>query len=150
MNQNFDYQPSNSGSFFDPVPQETEAKSGRGYAIASLVLGIVSLFTLCCCCICNAFFIPMITAVLAIVFAILAKNQSTGKKFPGMAIAGLILGIVGLLLSVLLMGIFLFLPDIMSEDFLKEYEAFIRAEMGDEFFEEYRDAMGFDTAIPVE
>ena len=139
MNQNFDYQPSSEGtqSFFDPVPPVEQKKGGRGFAIAALVLGIVSICICCCCCFCDLLIVPLICAVLAIVFAIVSKHQSEDKKMHGMAIAGLILGIVGLVICVLLIGTILLIPDTFSEEFMKEYESIIREEMGDEFYEEY-------------
>lgn len=139
MNQNFDYQPSSEGtnSFFDPVPPVQDAKSGRGFAIASLVLGIASLFTCCCCCFCDLLIIPLICAILAIVFAFVSKAKSAEKKLAGMAIAGLILGIIGALICLLLIGISLLITDTMVEEFWVEYESIIREEMGDEFYEEY-------------
>ncbi len=97
MNNQFDYsQPNEQPPFmpsYDMIPP-TEKKSGRGFAIASLCLGIVSLF-LCCCCCCG-YYAAIITSILAIVFAALSK--STSGKMSGMAIAGLILGIIGILL----------------------------------------------------
>ncbi|MBE6589320.1 MAG: DUF4190 domain-containing protein [Ruminococcaceae bacterium] len=150
MNQNFDYQPNSeeNNTFFDPVPPSEEQKPNRGFAIASLVLGIVSLCTCCCCCLCDLLFVPLICAILAIVFAIVAKTKSPDKKMPGMAIAGLILGIIGAVICILLWGIILFLPDAMGEEFWVEYESIIREEMGDEFYEEYKDAMGFGEEMP--
>ena len=149
MNQNFDYQPSPEGinTSFDPVPPAEEKKEGRGFAIASLGLGIVSLFTCCCCCLCNLLFVPLICGILAIVFAVVSKNRSSDKKMSGMAIAGLILGIIGVVICVLLIGFILFIPDAFTEDFLKEYESVIREEMGDEFYEEY---FGEEVPTPLE
>jgi len=63
-----------------------------GYAIASLVLGIVGLL-ICCT------FIP---SILAVVFGHLAKSEirRTGKGGDGMATAGLIMGYLSLILAV--------------------------------------------------
>lgn len=89
MNNEFNFQSTTA------APQKK-----NGYAIASLVLGIVSL--LCCCCCCASVFglIPMgICAVLAIVFAFLSKKD--GGKMQAIAIAGLVLGIVSILVLLL-------------------------------------------------
>ncbi len=88
MNNEFNFQPT-------AAPQKK-----NGYAIASLVLGIVSLLFCCCCC-ANVFgLIPMgICAVLAIVFAFLSKKD--GGKMQAIAIAGLVLGIVSILVLLL-------------------------------------------------
>lgn len=78
---------------FNNAPVQNAPLPGKGMAIASLVLGIVSF--LC---------FPIVTGVLAIIFGGVAKSKGyTG----GMATAGLICGILGLALWVLmLMGIF--------------------------------------------
>jgi hypothetical protein len=80
---------------------QAPAPSGNydGFAITSMVTGIVGLvFNLCC------FFITPILSIVAIVFAFVSfsrfnkpGNQSRGK---GMAIAGLICGIVALLIAI--------------------------------------------------
>ena len=63
--------------------QATNVGKVSGFAIASLVLGIVWIYG--------------ITSVLAIIFAILARKQvaNEGRTGGGMAIAGLVLGIIG-------------------------------------------------------
>lgn len=67
----------------------------QGFAIASLVLGIITLLLGCCCCINLLFGIP------AIVFGILQKPMENGKK-PGMAIAGIITASIGIVLMILM------------------------------------------------
>lgn len=65
-----------------------EVKPVTGMAIAALVLGIVSLF-----------FFPFITGTLGVVFggiALKRANNNPNKEGRGMALAGLICGIVGL------------------------------------------------------
>ena len=64
----------------------------KGFSIASMVLGIVSLV---CCCI---WYISIPCSILAIVFSIVGKKKG-GK---GMATAGLVLGIIAIALYVLL------------------------------------------------
>ena len=69
-----------------------QVKDRKGLAIASMVLGIIALvfFWLWC--------ISIPCGILSIIFGILAI-KSTGK---GMAIAGLITGSIGLILSILI------------------------------------------------
>ena len=67
-------------------PEAQPAAPGKGFAIASLVLGLVG------------FIIPL-SSVLAIIFGAVALNQmkhGTGEG-KGMAISGLVLGIVVIL-----------------------------------------------------
>ena len=98
MNGQFDYsQPNGQPPFtqsFDMMPPN-QAKNGKGFAIASLCLGIASVVFCCCCC--CLYYVAIITSILAIVFACLSKSAN-GGKLSGMAIAGLILGIIGILL----------------------------------------------------
>ena len=76
-----------------PDPNMKPAQPYQGYAIASLVLGILSFFCF-----------GIISGALAIAFASIAKNN--GNK-SGMATAGLVCGIVGLVLTVI--GLFAFI-----------------------------------------
>ena len=82
---------------FVPPPVTATRKPGTsGWAVASLVLGI------------GAFvFVPIICAILAIIFAVMAKSlirkSEGGLGGSGLATAGLVLGILGLLLPILLL-----------------------------------------------
>lgn len=90
----------------------------NGFAIASLVTGIVSIV---CCCFLYGF--SLIPAVLAVVFAVLSRKAS-GGRFSGMAIAGLVTGIVGIALGAYMLYsfiIFLSMPDEEIQELLKEY-----------------------------
>ena len=73
------------------APQEKKNKNG--YAVASLVLGIVALLSCCCRSSGLGLFVMGVSAVLAIVFAFLSKKNTNGK-IDAKAIAGLVLGIV--------------------------------------------------------
>ena len=68
--------------------------TNSGKAVASLVLGIVGLICSGC----------LVLSILAIVFGVLAKNEirdsGGAKKGAGMAQAGFILGIVGIVLAI--------------------------------------------------
>lgn len=77
------YQPQPGGYM---PPQAPAEEPGKGMAIASLVLGILSFF-------CFAY----ISGVLAIIFGCVAKNKGyTGK----MATAGIICGAIGIVLMI--------------------------------------------------
>ena len=110
MNNEFNFQSTT------PAPQKK-----NGYAVASLVLGIASLL-LCCCCCANVFgLIPMgICAVLAIVFACLSKKD--GGKMQPIAIAGLVLGIVSILVLLLflvaIIGTYAMIDQVPQEELL--------------------------------
>lgn len=90
-------------SYQQPMYQPAETGDpGRGFAIASLILGIVSFLCL-----------PAITGVLGIIFGIVAKNK--GSKSP-MAIAGIICGAIGIVLWIvmLIFGMTLSFTDILG------------------------------------
>jgi hypothetical protein len=82
---------------YAPLP----AQRATGLAIASLVLGIISLF------ICLSW-AAALCGVLAIIFGIIARNkvkEGTGGG-DGMAKAGLIMGCIGLALDVIVIVLF--------------------------------------------
>ena len=118
MNNEFDFTSTTSST----IIATEEKKHKNGYAIASLVLGIVSILTCCCCCTSVLGLILMgISAILAIVFAFVSKKHNDGKM-DSKAVAGLVLGIVTvvvlLLLAVAMVGIFTITDTIPQEEML--------------------------------
>lgn len=92
--------------------EETPTKDRKGFAITSMVLGIISLVLFC------IWYISVPCSILAIIFAILSLKSS--KK--GMAIAGLTTGIIGFILMVLIY-IFVFIIGIgVFQNAMKEVE----------------------------
>ncbi len=90
MNNGFESQPMYSQpTYSQPAPQGgTNIK-----AILSLVFGILSIITCCCYGV-----VGIILGIVGIVMAVLAKKDNMGQ-FPGMAIAGLVCSIIGILLG---------------------------------------------------
>ena len=78
-----------------PAPAGQTSRPGNGMAIASLVLG---------CCSIVFWWLWGIVPVLAVIFGGVSMNQSkkAGWKPSGMAIAGLVLGIVFTLVALLI------------------------------------------------
>ena len=74
------------------MPQQKQKGDGRGYGIASLILGIVSVLLFCTC-------INWVTGILAIIFGII---QITKNKENGLAIGGIITAAISMVLSVVL------------------------------------------------
>ncbi len=96
--------------FGAPVPPPgTPKKPARGMAITSMVMGILSIvlcYSLAC--------FNIIPGILAVVFALVAPKNENGKM-QGMAIAGLVCGIVG---TVMGLGIiFILLVDVITQPF---------------------------------
>ena len=83
---------SNPGGMNPGMPQQKQKGDGRGYGIASLILGIVSVLLFCTC-------INWVTGILAVIFGII---QITKNKEHGLAIGGIITAAVSMLLSVVL------------------------------------------------
>ncbi len=73
-------------------------KKSSGFAIASLVLGILSIVMVCCC-FCFPY-VNLIFGVLAIIFAIVDRNR---PDKTGTSIGGLVCGILGVVLSIMLL-----------------------------------------------
>ena len=96
LNQDVNNNQFNGGNSFHytPQPNVNEPDPGHGMAIASLVLGIVSILS--CCCV----YLSVVAGVVGVVLAILSKNKSKNNKFEGLAIAGLICSIIGVVISV--------------------------------------------------
>jgi len=78
-------QPQQFQSQFSHLPQTQINSQSSGFAIASLVLGIIGM--LC---------FPIVCSTLAVVFGSISLNKKEPAR--GMAIAGLVLGIIGLAL----------------------------------------------------
>ena len=121
MNNEFNFESNPYGGF---APQEKKNKNG--YAVASLVLGIVSLLTCCCCCLDTfGMILTGVCAILAIVFAFLSKKNA-GGKMDAKAIAGLILGIVAIVMLlamlVVLVGTYTLLDSMPEEEMLAYFE----------------------------
>ena len=115
----------NTGS---PEIGATVQEKKSGFAIASLVCGILSLIGFCCC------GITVITAPLALIFGIisLAKKRSG----TGMAVAGIVMAV----LSILMIGAMIysvkdFLP--YSEEIVQDYAQVIADQ--DEVFPAYEE-----------
>lgn len=86
--------PAVNSDFYTNAGSNNTTETPKGFAIASLVMGIGGILTSCCC------GVGTIFCILGIIFGCVQQKDQNGQK-PGMAIAGIIISIVGLLLSVL-------------------------------------------------
>ncbi len=109
-----------------PVPPKT-----NGFAIAALVLGISSFIAWICC-------LHVLTCILAVVFGIIALSQikKTGAPGRGMAITGLVCGILAFV--IVLVGFFFigFLSEWATEYDDPEFYDYYGGEMED-FYDEF-------------
>ncbi len=79
-------------NYYSPYSNGSEEIS-KGFAIASLVMGILSIIT-CCCSITGILF-----GILGIIFYCVQQKDSEGKR-PTQATIGLVLSIIGLVIAV--------------------------------------------------
>lgn len=82
-------------NYYGNSPAPVQPTESKAFSIVSLVTGILSVLIGCCC---NPY-IAIILGVVAIVFAALSKKKN--GKFGGLAVAGLVCGIVGTAFGVL-------------------------------------------------
>lgn len=87
----YNYGNGNYNNTENQPPQNTD-RTSNGLAIVSLVLGIVSIVLSCCV------FGGFLFGALALIFALLSRGKE--HKFDGMAIAGIVTSIVGMLLGI--------------------------------------------------
>ncbi len=145
MNNDYNYSFSNESDAKNNFEiQSTPPIPKKGYdafAITSMILGIAGVVLCCCCCGCF-WFLTGILGVAAIVFAVVSRVRL--GEFQGMAIAGLVLGIIAVILFLIIFAFVMWIISIPPEewemalrDFLQEdYDAFM-AEFGDTFYDQY-------------
>lgn len=102
MNQSYQntsgsYNYSSADYYNQPAPQQS---SSNGYAVASLILGIISIPLGCC------YGIGILSGIIAIVLAFVGKKNNDGS-FGGMGITGIICSCFGILFGVLFWVFFL-------------------------------------------
>lgn len=86
----------NEGNYTDSgfnAPVDNQPEGGKGMAVASMVLGIVSIVMLCC-----SQYISLPCAIIGLILGIMYKKNN-GKN--GMATAGVVCSIVSLVISIL-------------------------------------------------
>ncbi|MBE6575253.1 MAG: DUF4190 domain-containing protein [Ruminococcaceae bacterium] len=123
MNTSPDFNP------FSPVEEMPAApQSANGWAIASLIFGVLSL-VICTCCCGGTGWIPLILGAVAIILAIVSRK---GQKMSGVAIGGLVCGIIAvvLALAVLLLGLL-----VLDESILDQILTEIEMELPEEFYQ---------------
>ena len=89
-------------------------KTKHGFAVASLVLGIVSV-VLCCCT-----WVGIVCGIVGLVLSILARKAGNTETICK---AGLILSIIGLALSIILLIVSLVLAA-QYQEFINKYKQF--------------------------
>ena len=123
---------------------DSREASAERLATASFVMGIISLFSVLCCC-------PFVFSAIGIVLALLSKGAE--KVLRPRAKTGLILSIVGLGVSVVLMAFTIIFPLVMYktnplfrenmnksiEESLDQDEELFRQLYGDELYDQMKE-----------
>ena len=126
-----------NNDYFSPLDEQPPVVK-KGFAVASLVLGI---FGLVCCCLGP---VGLIMAILSIVFAIVDRVKA--KSFRGLAIAGLIFGIIGLLLSAYMtldyIAVFSVLGPLFEDPTFLELMESGNTEAAVEYYMQYLESLG--------
>ena len=135
----------------EKMPQyDAREVSAERLATASMVLGIVSLFSILCCC-------PFVFSAIGIVLALLSKGAS--DQLRPRAKTGLVLSVVGIIVSVVLMAITVIFPVVMYktnpefrkniinsyQESLEQDEELFRELYGDDVYEQMRDLFKEDS-----
>jgi len=114
-------------------------RSQKAFATASMIMGILSLVTMC-------MILPaLVFGGLSILFAILSTRK--GQSMFGGAIAGLITGGIGLVSSIMiLIATFAMIPSLMKDPAYRDYLNDLSMQMYGETFDEMTGGV-FDEAI---
>lgn len=91
------YQPSQQFGFQPPPDKPPGQPRSEGLAITSMVLGIVGLLSVCCCTLLSG---PLGIAATITGFIGLSKANDGSAGGKGMAVAGVVLGIITILLTI--------------------------------------------------
>lgn len=101
----------------EPVDYSSGKGQGKGLGIASMVCGIISLIGCC-----GLWYVSIPLAIVAIVLGIvqIVKNEARG-----MAIAGIVCGAVGAILSILIIvGAVAFMSSGLYQEIMNEYGSY--------------------------
>ncbi len=79
---------------YTPQPEQPVKDPGHGLAIASLVIGITSIYSCFCA------YLAVILGIVGIVLAIISKSKSLTGKMEKLALAGMILSILGVVIAI--------------------------------------------------
>lgn len=138
------YQEQPSQEYFDSMPVEPNPPvvetqpASKGFAIAGMVCGIVSVVLVCC-----FFPVAILCAIAGIVLSIIALKKRQSK---GMAIAGIITSAVAILISIIIVIItVVFSASIFTEIENGTYNEYYYNDLYDEIYndvyDEYYDGM---------
>lgn len=127
------YSVPNSYQYAAPAYQPpVNEKKSSGLAITAFIFGLLSLISCCCCLGCYGA-LNILFGVVAVILALVDRSKQ--KSFSGLALAGFICGIIGVILGIVLLAFIVIAInsgdiDISAlengnwEDFFKQFEEF--------------------------
>jgi len=126
--------------------QTSPATRRNPFTIASLILGICSLVTMCTA------VMPLPLSALGILFAVLSYRR--GRRMDAMAVTGLATSCLGLAFSVMIYGVvFAMIPSLMRDpqyrDMLNRYSESMYGESYEDLFERAY-GIDLDDLFPIE
>lgn len=129
-------QPNNNGQPYGPwdfISPPPPVKPANGFAIASLILGIMAILTLC------TVYLPFLCGSLSIIFALLSKGSD--KTMHSMANSGIITSVIALAITAI-MFIFAFSMLASNHEFQQEFKQTYEEQYEDTYREIYGDSYG--------
>jgi len=119
------------------VPRQPAPERNKGFIIASMVLGILSILFSCV----GFYSIPF--ASLSILFAILAYRK--GRKMNSMAVSGIITSCIGIIMGILVtIWAFWYMSVLIEDGFLDYYESYLEETYGEEVTDLLKDFYGVE------
>ena len=112
--------------------QPTHAPYDRGFAIACLIMGILSMTSACC-----GFSLPL--GALGVLFAVLCKRK--GKPLNSYCQTGLVLSVLGIIIQILLM-IYIIFSMLYDPQFMEQLNQTSQIIYGMDFNELLRQSFG--------
>lgn len=133
---NMNYQSSNNSPYYNQ-PTHSPYKN-QGFAIASMILGILALLTSCT----GVFSLPF--GAMSLLFAIMAYRK--GKRMNSMAVTGISMACIGILSGlVILISSFMMLPEMLrDENYRRQMDIISEQIYGKSFTEMMEEVYGVD------
>lgn len=111
-------------------PSQQQGRRANGFAVASLILGILAVLTIC------TVYLPWIFGSLSILFALLSKGKET--HMHSLAYSGTVVSFIALVISVLFIS-FVFSALVHDELFQQEFNAAYESIYGESFEEQWNE-----------
>lgn len=140
------YSAPNSYQYAAPAYQPpVNEKKSSGLAITSFIFGLLSLISCCFCFGCYGA-LNILFGVVAVILALVDRSKQ--KSFSGLALAGLICGIIGVILGVIMLVVLAMAFGSGDIEFNGNWEDFFKQFEEMEGFEDFYNSYGYSEIIP--